>query len=169
VGVAREKLHPIHRPSPSSFRLAAFVARSRDHKAMTIDLEIVFLRDGLAKGDELIGLEFNQLLTFLAVKMIVLRIAIIMLVDGSPLQIHLAQQAGFDHFAKRSIDGGAADLLIGTVSKLFDEIVGFEMFMLSEDGFNNRSTLLSNTFPATLEIFLESLYRRRRYFNASEI
>ena len=55
------------------------------------DAKAVFTRYRVAKGQELLALEFEQLLALLAIQMVVLRIAVVMFVYGAPIKLELLQ------------------------------------------------------------------------------
>ena len=58
---------------------------------------------------KLIAGEFDQLVALGAVQMIVLRVAVIVFVNGAAAEDHFSQQAGFDHFGQRAVDGRPAN------------------------------------------------------------
>ena len=63
---------------------------------MTSDAEVVFAADGVAEGLELFAAEFDELVADLAVEVVVLRVAVVVLVDGAAAERHFAEKAGFD-------------------------------------------------------------------------
>ena len=55
-------------------------------------------------------LKLKELLAFLTVQVIVLRVAIIVLVDCPACQLKFTSQARVDQFIERAVDGGTTDI-----------------------------------------------------------
>ena len=72
--------------------------------------ELVFAGHGIAQANQLIAGEFDQLVALGALQMIVLRVAVIVFVHGPAAEDHFSQQAGFDHFGQRAVNGRPANL-----------------------------------------------------------
>jgi len=77
-------------------------------------------------------LKFDHLAAALAVHVLVLRIAVVMLVEHPRAQFQATQQAGVHQLGERSIDGGPADREAGPLH-VIDELLGVEVVVLGED------------------------------------
>ncbi len=145
-------------------RAATLGTDTTDYQPMAFDAKIVLLANGLTKRFQFCRMKLDQLLAFVAMKMVVLRITIIVLIDRASLETHLAKQTGLNHFAQRAIDRWPTDFLIPTLSELFNKIIRFKMLMPTENLLNQKPTLLRDALPATLEKLHKAIARRRRNF-----
>src|SRR5690349_3010437 len=110
---------------------------------MPRDAEVVFAGDGVAQGLEFVAREFDELVADLAVEVVVLRIAVVVLVDGPAAERHLAEEPGFDQFVERAVDRGPADFFfVYTAAEAIDQLVGVEMVVTLEDVVDEGATLL---------------------------
>jgi hypothetical protein len=101
--------------------------------------------------------------------MIVLRIAIVVLVDAMSREIDDPQETGVHELTKTPVDGGAAHPpLPRLVGKFHDNVVGFEVLMTSKDRLDQVSLLGSDTFAATLEVLLIPLQGRERNLHVTK-
>jgi hypothetical protein len=92
--------------------------------------------------------------------MVVLRVAVVVLVDGAAAEGHPAEEACFDQFVERAVDGGPADFVAQFgAGKVGDQFVGVEMVVPFEDMVDQRAPLLGNPLAAALKVLRESLLR----------
>ena len=68
---------------------AAGLASADDNEPVAVDAESPFPSDGIADFGKLVTVKLKELVADLAVQMIVLRIAVVMFVNGTPPQVHL--------------------------------------------------------------------------------
>jgi len=71
--------------------VGAVGADSGDDEAVTGDAEAVFAGDCIADSAEVGALEFDELIADRAVQVVVLRIAVVVLVDGPSAKVHAAK------------------------------------------------------------------------------
>lgn len=66
--------------------------------------------------------------------MLVLRIAVIVLINRSPADVELAQETRVDELGQRSINSRAADVaFLPFAGKFLDQLVGVKMIVLMEN------------------------------------
>ena len=148
---------------------AAVVADAGDDQAVAGDAEVVLLGYGVADVRQFFAAEFDQLVAHLAVEMVVLRVAVVVLVNGPAAERHLPQQARFDQLVQRAIDRGPADFLVLVLAGVrVDEFIGIEMVVTLEDEIDQRPPLLRGPLAAALQILLEPLLRRERDLDFAE-
>ncbi len=137
---------------------AAVVADAGDDEAVAGDAEVVFAADGVAEGLQFFAAELDELVADLAVEVVVLRVAVVVFVDGSAAEGHLAKEAGFDQLVECAVDGGAADFVaVFATAQAVDEFVGVEVVVAREDVVDQGPALLCDPLAAALQILLESL------------
>ena len=137
---------------------AAVVANAGDDEAVARNAEVVFLGDGVAEDLQFFAAELDELVADLAVEVVVLRIAVVVLVDGSAAERHLSEEAGFDELVERAVNGGAADFVaIFAAAQAIDQLVGIEVVVAGEYVIDEGPALLRDSLAATLQILLESL------------
>ena len=118
---------------------------------------------------QLVAVELDQLVAHLAVQVVVLRVAVVVLVDGPAAERHLPQQAGFDQLVERAVDGRPADLLaLVSAGEAVDQLVGVEVVVPLEDEVDQRPPLLRDPLAAALQVLLEPLLRRERDLDFAE-
>lgn len=129
-----QSLYQIERTrSPMAFR-AAFLADAGDDQAMPRHAEAVFAADGVADALQFVALKLDERVAHRAVEMVVLRVAVVVLVDGPAAKGHPAEEACFDKFVERAINGGAADFVSQfSPREVSDQFVGVEMVVPFED------------------------------------
>ena len=131
--------------------------------------EVVFAGHGLANLFHFVAGELDQLVALLAVQMIVLRVTVIVLVDGPVVEHHLAQQAGIDQLGQGAIDRGAAYALpTHLLAQLLEQLIGVEMLVVAENPFDDDPPLLGDPFATALQEFLEPLERRQADVDGAE-
>ena len=86
-------------------------------------------------------LELDHLAALLAVKMFVLRIAIIVFIKRPRTNVQAAQHAGVNQFAERAVNRRTADLETLALDRL-NKLVGVEVVVLAEDIANQLPLLL---------------------------
>lgn len=152
-----------------TFLAAAVVAYTLDDQAMSADSKSMLAGDGVSQLQQLIALEFDQLVTFRAIEMIMLWIAIIMFVHATAIEFKFAKKARFDKLVKRTIDGWATDVIVlSFAGQLVDQLIGIKMFMMLEDLFDQIATLVCIAQAATLQVLFEALLGGQRDFDSSQ-
>lgn len=136
--------------------------------------ELVFSGCGFAEGNQLVALEFDQLVALRAVKMIVLGVAVVVFVHRAAVEGHLAEQARIDHFGQRAINGGAANFfaalrisLLG-FGEVVDQLVRVKVFVARGDLLDDDATLLRDALAAALQKLFEAGDGGRSNFDAAE-
>jgi hypothetical protein len=93
--------------------------------------------------------------------MIVLRIAIVMLIDAPPIEHEPPQQTGIHELIQSAINGRATDMSwLARLGKLLHELLGIEMLVPTEDMLNEVLPLLRDPHSAALQELVEPLLRR---------
>ncbi len=94
--------------------------------------------------------------------MFVLRVTIIAFVNGAAANIEFSEQSGVNEFSKRAIDSWSANVtLLAFARQPFDQLVGVEMIVLTEDFVEQNPSLFRVPHPAALQILVEPLPRRQ--------
>lgn len=151
------------------FSLAAIAAEAADEEAMAEDLEVVLAGDRIANALDLVAVELDQLVTDFAVQMVVTGIAVFVLVDASPAQGHLADQAGLGQLAEGAVDRRAAHLALGDqLLQMVHQLVGVEVVVMAEDLLDDEAALLSDPLPPRLEKLHEPILGRLGWFDGTE-
>lgn len=75
---------------------AAFLADAGDDQAVPRHAEAVFAADGVADPLQFVALKLDERVAHRAVQMVVLRVAVVVLVDGAAAEGHPAEEACFD-------------------------------------------------------------------------
>ncbi len=130
---------------------------------MPRDAKTMLAPEFISKADEILIFEFDQLLTLLAVQMVVLGVAIIVLVYIPTIQFELSQKSSFDELFQRSIYGGSADLSLDVLNQGFR----IEVFMAAEDFFQYNSAWFCPAFPSALEILFKAFQGGKGNANSS--
>lgn len=144
-------------PCPAP-RAGALFANARDDQPVASDAEAMFAGHFVAQFDELLVLEFEQPVALRAVEMVVLRVAVVVFIDGSTVEDELAKEPRIDEFPQRPIDGRPADVpLAAAGGKLFHELVGVEMLVPRENVIHQGQPLLRHPHAAALQVFHEPI------------
>ena len=113
--------------------------------------------------------EFQQLVALGAMEMIVLRIAVIVLIDRPAVEREAAEQSGIDKFVERSIDGRPADVVgVARRGQLFHQLVGVKVFVAGKDMIDQGQPLLRDAHPFALQEFDKSVAGRKSNWDAFE-
>lgn len=148
---------------------AAARADAADDQPVAGHAELVFAGNGFAEFEQFVAGEFDQLVAFGAMQVIVLGVAVIVFVDRPAAKDHGPQQAGFDHFGQRAVDRGPADFFAARfASQIQQQLVGIEMFVPGGNLLHQSAPLLRNSLAAGLQVFLEPLDRRESNFDSAE-
>src|SRR3954452_19891 len=84
-------LDEVERRLPSVPLAAAVVAYAGDDQAVAGDAEIVFLGDGIAERLQFFAAELDELIADLTVEVVVLRVTVVVFVDGPAAEGHFAE------------------------------------------------------------------------------
>ena len=166
-------LHQIQLPLPR-LRQSAIQTDAAHDKAVVRHAELVFAGHGFAQCNQLVALEFDQLVAPGAVQVIVLGVTVVVFVDGAAVERHLAQQTRLDHFGQRAINGGAANffaaLCIGLLclGQVVYKLVRVKVLMARGDLLHDDPTLLCDTLAAALQELFKADEGRRSDFDAAE-
>ncbi len=103
------------------------------------------------------------------VKVVVLRVAVVVLVNTSTVQLETSQESRIDKFFQSAINGRPR-YVVGTPFpwELVHQLVGVEMLVVAEDSFNQETPLFGISLPTALQILFETLNRRHRDGHASQ-
>ena len=153
---------------PAAIR-AAVHAQAADDKAVALSAELMEGSDGVEDLPQVSTRELDQRLAAGAVEVIVLRVAVVVLVDGPAAEHHLSQQPRFDKLGERPVDrrparGGA----VGGAAEIGEELLGVEVLVSGADVLNDHPPLPRDPLPPGLEKLLEPLARRQRYIDLAE-
>lgn len=136
---------------------------------MTGHTELVQLAEFVAHGDQFGAGEFQQLIALGAMKMVVLRVAIVVFIDRAAVEREAAEQAGVDEFIQRAIDRRPTDVVrVAGWRQLFHQLIGVEMFMPAEDVIDQRQPLLRDAHPFALKKLDKPIAGRKGNRNAFE-
>ncbi len=92
--------------------------------------------------------------------MIVLRIAIVELVDRPAIQLKTLQQSGIDEFTQRPVNRRGADIvLFAATGQSVNQLVGIKMVMLLKDSVDQEFSLTRLPQTASLQVLFEPLLR----------
>jgi hypothetical protein len=148
---------------------AAVLADPGDDQAVTENAKPMTLGDGVAQLQKLVALEFEQLTTLLAVQMVVLRIAVVVLVYGSAIELEFAEQSGIHELLQRPIDRWPTDSSQGVLGRhLLDQRIRVEMFVMAKHEVDDLPALLGITHRLALQILVKPLLRGQSDFDFSE-
>ena len=129
----------------------------------------MFAGDRVANLLQLLAGKLDQLVALLTVKMIVLRVAVIVLINGPARQIHFPQQPRLDHLGQRPVDGRPADLaMIDNLGQIGEQLVSVEMLMPQRDLLDDDPPLDRHSLSAALQELGEPLERLERDLNRSQ-
>lgn len=131
--------------------------------------ETVLGRHRIADADHLVARKLDQLLAPRAVEVIVLRVAVVMLVDGPAVEHHLPEEAGLDHLGERAIDrrpAGAASR--GRAPQFLEELLRIEVLVPTRYVIDDRLALPRDPLAAGLQEFGEPLPRREGHLHGAQ-
>ncbi len=112
-------------------------------------------------------MEFDQFATLRTVEVVVLWITVVVLVNGSSIELERTKKSSVDEFLESSINGGTTDVVRLTLpGKLINQGIGVEVIMLTEDVLNQELALLGLPKASALKIFFKALFRRQCDRNA---
>jgi hypothetical protein len=128
------------------------LADAIDDQSVAGDAEVVLAGDLIPQGDQSLVLELQQAVALGAMEMVVLRIAVIVLVDGPPVEHKLAEQPSVDKLRKRPIDRRPADVpRLPGLRQLLHQLVGIKVLVVAEDMVHQRQPLRRHAHPAALQ------------------
>ena len=131
-----------------------------DEQAMTVHFEVVLPGNCVSDPFDLVAVKLDQLVAHFAVQMVVPRIAVLVLIDATSAESHLANQPGLRQFTQRSIDRWPADLAFGDeVLQMIHQLVGVEVVVMAENLLDDNPTLLRDSLAARLEKLHEPILR----------
>jgi hypothetical protein len=137
---------------------AAVVAGASDDQAMAAGAEFVLGRDRVAELLQLLALKLDELVADLAVEVVVLRVAVVPLVDAATLEGHRPQQARLDQLGQRAIDGRAADLpALFFLGQHREHVVCVKVVVVAKDQIDQITPLLRGPLAAALQILVKPL------------
>jgi hypothetical protein len=139
---------------------AAFLTNAGHNQPVSCDAEAVFAPHGVAQALQLVALELDERITHRAVEMVVLRVAVVVLVDGTAAEGHPPKETRFDQFVERAIHGRPAHFVAKLGPReVGDQLVGVEMVVSFKNVVDQRTTLLGDPLAAALEVLREPLLR----------
>ena len=105
----------------------------------------------VAKRDELLTRKFDEPLATRAVKVVMLRIAVVVLIHSPSVEDHFLEQASFDHLVERPVDRRATGPLTRcTRPQIGQQLLGIKMLVPSRHMVNNRLTLPGDSLAPCL-------------------
>ena len=153
---------------PAAIR-AAVHAQAADDEAVALGAELVEGGDGVEDLPQVGARELDQRLAPSAVEVIVLRVAVVVLIDGPAAEHHLSQQPRFHELGKRSVDrwpaGGGA---VGGAAEIGEELLGVEVLVSGADMLDDHPPLPRDPLPPGLKKLLKPLTRRERHIDLAE-
>lgn len=148
---------------------AAFFANAGNDQSMAGHSERMLSTDRFAELLKFAALKLDQLITHRAMQMVMLRIAIIVLINGPATEIHATQQAGVDQFVERSINGRSAHLrALGLGSEVDNQLFRVEMVVALKNVIDKNPPLLGDSFAFALQKLRKPLLRRARDFDRTK-
>ena len=83
--------------------------------------------------------------------MVVLRITVIVFVNGTIIEAHIPKQTRIDKFTQRTIDRGATDFgrVLFLAYQFGEEILSIKVFVVAEHLLQNGTPLLRDSFAPT--------------------
>jgi hypothetical protein len=139
----------------------AVFADAGDDEAMARDTKAVLAAKVVAKLLELFVLELEQLVALGAVEMVVLRVAVVVLIDRTAVEDELAEETRIDELAQRAIDGGPAHVPgLAARGELLDKLIRVEMLVPRKYVIDKGQTLLGDPHAAALKVLDEPIPRR---------
>jgi hypothetical protein len=126
--------------------------------------------DPIPQLDQVRTGELKQLPATSAVQMIVLRITVVMLEDASTIKLKGTKEPRFFQLDECAIDCRAAHIPRLSLSRhLVNQLIRIEMFVTTEDLFQNQATLFGISLPLGLEILFKTSLWRRGDLDSTEI
>ncbi len=100
------------------------------------------------------------------IKVIVSRVAIIVLVNTPPIQFKTPQQPSFNELFQRPVNGWPTDVIcIPFARKLIDQLIRIEVLMATKYLLHQEVLLLRFSQSTTKQVLFKSLNGRLRYFD----
>jgi hypothetical protein len=141
-------------------RSTALTANARDNQPVAGHSKVVLLTHGIADFRQLVAVKLDQFVAHLAIEVIMLRVAVVMLVDGSTAEGHFSEEARLYQLGERTIDGGPADgASFRLAGQAGDELVGVEVIVPLKDVLDENPPLLGDPLATALQVFVEPLLR----------
>ena len=135
---------------------------------MASGAKLLLLGDFFQKFRNCVASEFDQFVALGAVKMVVLRVTIVVLVNAAAVKLKTSQEPRVNKFFQRSVNSGSRYVVEAPLArKLVHQLVGVEMLMVAKDSFDQESPLLGVSLTTALKILLEPFDRRHRNGHAS--
>lgn len=119
---------------------------------MGTGLKVMFPRDLLKNLLKRLGMKLENLVALGAIKMIVVRVAVVVLVPFAVSEPLFSKQSGFDEQVKRAVDRGPARYVLSF------QIICRKMFMEAEDIAHQTPAALREPLTAHCEEFAEFLF-----------
>src|SRR4029077_7621127 len=113
----------------------------------------------------------DQRAAFAANQMVVLRVAVIVLVDFAVVTASdFAQQPRQDHVVKSPVDGGAADTCaVGPVRQPADELVGIEVLVRGKNFVDDRFAFARQAHATGGQVFTKFIRRTGGHRNRRKL
>ena len=107
-------------------------------------------------------------MTLGAVKMVVLRVTIVVLVNAAAVQLETSQEPCVNKFFQSPVNSGPRYVVEAPFArKLVHQLVSVEMLMVAKDSFDQKTPLLGVSLASALKVLLETLDWRHRNGHAS--
>lgn len=137
----------------------ALAADSVDDHFVAFDPEPVSSGHFVADHQQFVALKLDEFTTACAVQVIVLRVAVIVVVNGAAIELKAIQQPRVDAFAQCAVDRRGADVVVFAASRqTFDEFFSIEVVVLAEDLSDQKLPLSRLPLSSGLEVFGETLF-----------
>ena len=132
--------------------------------------KISIFRNCVADRGHFVAMEFDELIATFAEQMVVLRVTVIVFVNGTIIEAHFTKQTGIDKFAQRTIDRGPTDFgkALFSASQFGEKIFSIKVFVMAENLLQNGTSLLRNSFAPTSQELFESGHGSHGHFYAVE-
>lgn len=131
---------------------------------MPLGAEAVVRADLVEQLEEFVIAEFDHLVAFRAVKVVVGRIAVVVLEGVAIGQAELSQETGLDKQPQRPIDGRAAHLMSRGV-EVSHKLISIKVLVCIENMSNQDPPRIGQLVPANFEEFsklLDGVFQKRR-------
>lgn len=136
---------------------------------MAFDSEPVLGGHLIPNCQQFVALELNEFAAARAVQVVVLRVAVIVVINGAAVELETVQQPRIDAFTQRPVHGRRADVVrLATARETFDQFLSIKVIVLAEDLFDQELPLCRLPLPSRLEILRETLLGGKRDFQGSD-
>lgn len=120
--------------------------------------------------DQFVALELQQLAAPRAVQMVVLGVAVVVVVDGSPVELEAIEQTGVNALTQGAIHRRRADIVFLTTTwKPIDQFFRIEVVVLAKHLIDQVLSLAGLTQPPRLEVLREAFLRRQGYLQRFDL